>query len=92
MNTPLTQNPKTGYGEHVAGDTRQSGLTARFTGGHAAAFMAVFFVRSMVPSIWAAMREAFWPAGPCDRSVNPHGRPFCLTAKRAEKQLSQEAL
>jgi hypothetical protein len=92
MNNPLTPNPKTRYCKSIAGNTRQSGLTARFVGGHTAAFMAVFFVRSMTPSMWAAMREAFGPAGSSYRSANPHGRPFCLAAKGLEKQLSQESL
>jgi len=86
MNNPLTPDQKTRYCKSIAGNTRQSGLTARFRGGHTAAFMAVFFVRSMTPSMWAAMREAFGPAGSSDRSVNPHGRPFCLTAKGLKKQ------
>lgn len=84
MNNPLTQKHEIRYVNPIAGHTLQSGLTARFKGGHTAAFMAVFLFASW-PSIWAAMWEAFGPAGSFDRSVNPHGRPFCLTAKRAEK-------
>jgi len=92
MNNPLTQKHEIRYVNHIAGHTRQSGLAARFKGGHTAAVMAVFFVRNMVPSIRAAMWEAFGPAGSFDRSANPHGRPFRLAAKGLKKQISKEPL
>lgn len=88
MNKPLTQNYRIGYGDCVAGDTRQWGLAARFVGGHSAVSMADFL---SVACCHLFGRPCGRPSGlpvPTTGLLTRMVRPFCLAAKKAGNTFS----